>query len=281
MPILKIPPELELYYETDTFVEPWLEPETMMLLHGCAESGIVWYDWMPQVTRHFNVVRPDMRGFGRSTPMHRDFAWSLDVIVDDYTKLMDALGIDRTHVVAAKIGGTIARAFAARRPDRVSTLTVIGTPQALRPGAEHIPALIEEFETHGAEHWARRTMGGRLGDRFPAEGVEWWTRFMGQTAVSTLIGFNKHINYADIRADLPKIACPTLVIVTEESGLGSVELTRAWQKMIPDSELLVLPGRSYHVAATHAAECAQATMDFIRRRRSRTAARPVARVAAG
>src|SRR5688500_18322313 len=48
MPILKIPPELELYYETDTFVEPWLEPETMMLLHGCAESGIVWYDWMPQ-----------------------------------------------------------------------------------------------------------------------------------------------------------------------------------------------------------------------------------------
>jgi pimeloyl-ACP methyl ester carboxylesterase len=98
--------------------------------------------------------------------------------------------------------------------------------------------------------------------------------------VSTLIGFNKHINYADIRADLPKIACPTLVIVTEDSGLGSVELTRAWQRMIPDSELLVLPGRSYHVAATHAAECAQATMDFIRRR-SDTRAQPVARVAAG
>jgi hypothetical protein len=69
-------------------------------------------------------------------------------------------------------------------------------------------------------------MGGRLGDRFPAEGVEWWTTFMGKTAVSTLVGFNKHINYADIRGDLPKIQCPTLVVVTEESGLGSVELTR-------------------------------------------------------
>src|SRR5688572_11744663 len=278
MPTLKIAPELELYYETDNFVEPWTTPENLMLLHGCAESGIVWYDWMPYVARRFNVVRPDMRGFGRSTPMHRDFAWSLDVIIDDYTKLMDALGIDRCHVVAAKIGGTIARAFAARRPDRVATLTVIGTPQALRPGVENVPALIEEFEKHGSEHWARRTMGGRLGDRFPPEGVEWWTRFMGQTAVSTLIGFNKHINYADIRADLPKIACPTLVVVTEESGLGSVERTRAWQEMIPDSEFLVLPGRSYHVAATHASECAAATMDFIARRG--TPARSASRAAA-
>ena len=200
-------------------------------------------------------------------PMHRDFPWSLDVIIDDYTILMDALQLERCHVVAAKIGGMVARAFAARRPDRVSTLTVVGTPQAPRPGAENIPSLIEEFETHGAEHWARRTMGGRLGDRFPQEGVEWWTRFMGRTAVSTLIGFNKHINYADIKADLPKIACPTLVITTEESGLGSVERTRAWQQLIPDSELLVLAGRSYHVAATHAEECARATIEFIERRR--------------
>jgi pimeloyl-ACP methyl ester carboxylesterase len=276
MPTLKISPELEMYYEADNFAPPWTGPESVLLLHGCAESGIVWYDWMPHLAPKFNVVRPDMRGFGRSTPMHRDFAWSLERIIDDYTTLMDHLGIDRCHVVAAKIGGTVARAFAARRPDRVSTLTVIGTPQALRPGAEKVPALIEEFETKGAEHWARRTMGGRLGDRFPPEGVEWWTRFMGRTAVSTLVGFNKHINYADIRADLPKIRCPALVIVTEESGLGSVESTRAWQQMIPDSELLVLPGRSYHVAATHAAECAQAVIGFIGRRAAPAAERAAA-----
>jgi pimeloyl-ACP methyl ester carboxylesterase len=114
MPTLKIPPELELYYETDCFAEPWTKPENLMLLHGCAESGIVWYDWMPHLARRFNVVRPDMRGFGRSSPMRRDFPWSLDVIIDDYTKLMDALGIDRCHVVAAKIGGTIARARSPR-----------------------------------------------------------------------------------------------------------------------------------------------------------------------
>ena len=72
---------------------------------------------------------------------------------------------------------------------------------------------------------------------------------------------------ADIRADVPKIACPTLVITTEESGLATIAETRAWQEQIRDSELVVLPGNSYHVAATHAAESAKATLDFIARHR--------------
>src|SRR5439155_22578290 len=74
---------------------------------------------------------------------------------------------------------------------------------------------------------------------------------MGRTPLSTIVGFNAAINYSDIRADLPKIACPTLVITTDESGLASVEETRAWQQTIRDSELLVIPGNSYHVAASH------------------------------
>ena len=109
-------------------------------------------------------------------------------------------------------------------------------------------------------------MGGRLGSAFPPEGFEWWTKFMGRTAVSTQIGFMGTIACADIRADLPKITCPTLVITTEQSGLGTVEETRAWQQQIADSELLVLPGNSYHVAATHADQAAAATLDFIARR---------------
>jgi len=83
--------------------------------------------------------------------------------------------------------------------------------------------------------------------------------------VSTIVGFNAAINYSDIRADLPKIACPTLVITTEESGLASVDETRAWQQTIRNSELLVVPGNSFHVAASDAERCAQATLNFIDR----------------
>ncbi len=266
MPVIKTP-GLEMHYLVDDFTLPWGNPETVLLLHGCAESGLVWYDWMPHLAQRFRVVRPDMRGFGASTPMARDFKWTVDVVINDYLHLMDALGIKRFHLVAAKIGGTVARAFAARHPDRVQTLTAVGTPQAPRPGAEHIPALIKEFDTKGAGHWAERTMKGRLGDDFPAEGTRWWTEFMGKTAVSTLVGFNIGVNYADISGDLPRIACPTLVITTKGSGLGSVEETRQWQEKIPGSELLVLPGDSYHPAASDAEACALATVDFIERNR--------------
>jgi 3-oxoadipate enol-lactonase len=267
MPTLHIPPSLDLHYLMDDYTDPWRTPGTILLLHGNAESSAAWYAWVPQLAYRYRLVRPDLRGFGASTPMPRDFPWTLDVLIDDFCRLMDTLGTERFHLVGAKIGGTIARAFAARRPARVRTLTVVGTPPPYRMGAaERAPALIEEFDQQGVEHWAQQSMAGRLGSTFPPAGVEWWTTFMGRTAVSTQVGFMQTIACADIRADMPRIACPTLVITTEGSGLASVDETRAWQKTIPDSELLVLPGDSYHVAASHAVQCAQATLEFIERR---------------
>jgi hypothetical protein len=53
------------------------------------------------------------------------------------------------------------------------------------------------------------------------------------------------------------------VITTSSSGLGSIEETRAWQEKIPSSRLLVMPGNSYHVAASHADQCAAETLRFI------------------
>ncbi|MBI3514093.1 MAG: alpha/beta hydrolase [Proteobacteria bacterium] len=266
MPTFRPTPDLDMAYRVDDFTDPWRETQTVLMLHGNAESGLAWYGWVPTLARHYKVVRPDMRGFGESTPMKRDFPWTLDRLVDDFCALMDHLNVARFHLVGAKIGGTIARAFAARRPARVATLTVVGTPAPFRVGqAEKIPALLRDFETHGVEYWARQNMAGRLGAAFPPEGYEWWCRFMARTAVTTQLGFMPTIAIADITADLPKITCPTLVITSEESGLGSVAETRAWQQQIATSELLVLPGNSYHVAASHAEQAAQATLDFIKR----------------
>jgi pimeloyl-ACP methyl ester carboxylesterase len=267
MPTLHIPPDLDLHYLIDDYTDPWSQPGTILLLHGNAESSASWYGWVPQLAHRYRLVRPDMRGFGASTPMPRDFPWTLDLVIDDFCRLMDTLGVERFHLVGAKIGGTIARAFAARRPERVRTLTLAGTPTPYRVGAaERVPDLIKEFETQSVAHWAQQSMAGRLGSKFPPPGVAWWTHFMGRTAASTQISFMPTIACADIRADVPKIACPTLVITTEGSGLASVDETRAWQQTIPDSELLVLPGDSYHVAASDAVACAQATLAFIERR---------------
>jgi 3-oxoadipate enol-lactonase len=267
MPQFQPTPDLDMHYRVDDFTDPWRTPQTVLMLHGNAESSLAWYAWVPNLARRYRVVRPDMRGFGASTPMPADYPWTLDRLADDFCALMDHLDIDRFHLIGAKIGGTIARAFAARRPDRLLTLTVVGTPTPFRVGvAERVPALLDDFRTHGVEYWARQNMAGRLGSAFPPEGVEWWTRFMGRTAVSTQLGFMGTIAAADIRDDVPRIRCPTLVITTEKSALGTVEETRAWQRQIPDSELVVLPGDSYHVAATHADQAAAATLDFLARR---------------
>ena len=266
MPSFRPSPDLDMHYEVDDFTDPWHRPETVLMLHGNAESGLAWFAWVPPLARHYRVVRPDMRGFGQSTPMPRDYPWTLDRLIEDFCLLMDHLGIDRFHLAGAKIGGTVARAFAARRPARVRSLTVVGTPPPLREGAaEKVPELIRDFETHGVEYWARQNMGNRLGSAFPPAGFEWWCKFMGRTAVSTQLGFMPTIAVADIRADLPKIQCPTLVITTEQSALGSVDVTRAWQQQIPGSELVVLPGNSYHVAATHADQSVRAMLDFLER----------------
>ena len=266
MPIFKPSADLDMHYAIDDFTDPWREAETILLLHGNAESGAAWYGWVPHLARHYRVVRPDMRGFGESTPMPRDYPWTLDGLIGDFTALMDAIGVRRFHLVGAKIGGTIARALAARRPERVITVTIAGSPPPRRETAEaRVPEVVAAFEREGVEPWARRTMAGRLGSGFPPEGVEWWIRFMARTALSTQVGFMPTIAIADIRADLAKIACPTLVITTEESGLASVAETRAWQAQIKGSELLVLPGNSYHVAASEAEACAKATLDFIAR----------------
>src|SRR5437867_2348091 len=136
MPTFEASADLRMHYLVDDFTEPWTEPETILLLHGNAESSLAWYAWVPVLARRFRVVRPDMRGYGASTPMPRDFAWTLDVIVADYTRLMEALGVQRVHLVGAKIGGVIARAFAARRPERVMTPTVVRSPPPLREGEE-------------------------------------------------------------------------------------------------------------------------------------------------
>src|SRR5205085_6342331 len=101
MPTFRPTPDLNLHYEVDDFTDPWHRPDTILMLHGNAESGLAWYGWVPALARQYRVVRPDMRGFGQSTPMPRDYPWTLDRLIDDFCLLMDNLRIDRFHLVGA------------------------------------------------------------------------------------------------------------------------------------------------------------------------------------
>jgi 3-oxoadipate enol-lactonase len=264
MPRHNVSPGVQLYYRVEDFTDPWTVPQAVLLIHGNAESHLAWNRWIPHLAGRFRVVRPDVRGHGDSTPMPRDFPWTLDIIIDDLMTLMHSLGVERFHVIGAKLGATIARALASRMHHRVLSLTVIGAPPPFRPdAAARVPDWTTEFEREGLANWARRSQGARLGSKFPEEGAEWWTNYMARMPVSSQIGWIATIACADISSDISRITCPTLVITTEQSGLSSVSETRSWQEQIPNSRLLVLPGDSYHAAVSDADQCAISTVEFL------------------
>ena len=67
MPMLKLP-DCDLFFQVDDFTDPWTDAETVLMLHGNAESSLAWYAWVPVLARHLKVVRPDTRGIGVDRP---------------------------------------------------------------------------------------------------------------------------------------------------------------------------------------------------------------------
>jgi len=270
MSCLRTAPDLETYYRVDDFTDPWTEAPWIVLMHGVAETSDAWYAWIPHLSRRYRVLRFDVRGFGRSTPMPRDHAWSLAQIGNDLVALTQGLGIARFHLVAAKVGGTMALAFAATRPAQLLSLSVLGTPVE-GASSKQVGYSSKEIETHGVGHWARRTMRNRLGTTMPPAGEAWWARMMESTPVSTQAGFMDFLPGIDVRPVLPQITCPTLVVTTGDASnpaqnITGLEVTRAWQCTIPGSELEVIPNDSFHVAATNPDLAAMTTLAFIDRR---------------
>src|ERR1700751_1743398 len=91
MPSFGPTPDLTMQCEVHDVTDPWQDPQTSLMLHGNAESSRAWYAWVPKLARHYRVVRPDMRGFGASSPMPRDYPWTLDRLIEDFFCLMDRL----------------------------------------------------------------------------------------------------------------------------------------------------------------------------------------------
>src|SRR5438270_10950278 len=119
MPTFQPTPDLTMHYEVDDFTDPWRKPKTVLLLHGNAESGAAWYGWVPHLARSYRVVRPDMRGFGASTPMPRDYPWTLDRLIEDFSSLMGSLDSRHFHLIGANLRGTRAPPVASIRLARL------------------------------------------------------------------------------------------------------------------------------------------------------------------
>lgn len=255
------PDGCKLFYTVDDCTDPWRKPETLLFVHGLAESGAAWRAWVPHFMRRYRVVRIDLRGFGRSTPMPAEHEWSMDELLDDIEALIRHLGCEQVHLVGAKSGGSMALAMAANRPLLVKTL--IGVTPPVLPAAG-VDDWVKHINSKGVLDWARHTMQGRLGSAATQAEIDWWVHnLQGKTPLSTLQGYLRWVPKLDIREDVKRITCPTLIITTTGSGLRSVDGVKAWVSQVKSAQLLVLDGDAWHAAGAYPDRCSQAALKFL------------------
>jgi pyruvate dehydrogenase E2 component (dihydrolipoamide acetyltransferase) len=111
-----------------------------LLLHGFGADLNTWMFTQPALADGRQVVALDLPGHGGSAKqLDRADAESLAAIVDD---ALNALGIERLHLVGHSMGGGIAISFALRQPERVATLTLLSSASL---GPEINAAFIDGF----------------------------------------------------------------------------------------------------------------------------------------
>ncbi len=117
---------------------------TVLLLHGFPQSRYTWRSIVPALAgAGFHAVAPDQRGYTPGVRPDDVDAYATTSLVGDVLDLLDALGVERAHLVGHDWGGQVAWLTAAHHPDRVITLTVLSRP--------HPAAFARSFETDPAQ----------------------------------------------------------------------------------------------------------------------------------
>jgi 2-hydroxymuconate-semialdehyde hydrolase len=105
------------------------EGAPVLLIHGSGPGVTGWANWrltIPALARQFRVLAPDMVGFGY-TERPAGVEYNMDTWVSHIIGFMDAMGIERAHVVGNSFGGGLALALAIRAPERVNRLVLMGS----------------------------------------------------------------------------------------------------------------------------------------------------------
>ncbi|MBI2724132.1 MAG: alpha/beta fold hydrolase [Chloroflexi bacterium] len=243
---------IDLYYEEhgDAAAEP------VLLIMGLSMNCAAWAMQIPALSQRYRVVAFDNRGCGRSSQPHG--AYSIAGMAADAAALLDHVGIDRTHIVGASMGGMIAQEFALRFPARVRSLSLLCTT----PGGPHT-ADYERMLSETARVLAANTLEEIMTPEQAAQGLaELFTpAFLKQPTAGlialgaaamqhpqTLAGLQGQLSAVrghDTWARLPQIHAPTQVLYGDEDPLVLPSNSALLGERIPGAEVHPFTGQRH------------------------------------
>lgn len=221
------------------------------------------HDWHSPVWRHFledigafaTMVRYDERGFGMSDWNVTDF--SLEARYDDLEAIVAATGFERFAVLGVSGGSSVALAYAARHPERVTRLILNGTVCGRPPTFDGEKLAEEEtFRSMIRVGWAKEDpLFRRVFTRIfipdaTEEQMQWFDDLQRRStspenAVASRIGRLQ----VDIVDEIPRIAAPTLILQSVGDRANTFENAVEVAGLIPDARLVELQSSNHILLA--------------------------------
>ena len=237
------------------------EGPPILWIHGLGGSWQSWLENMPDFARDHRNVAMDLPGFGFSAMPDGDI--SIDGYAQWTCKLMDRLGIESASVVGNSMGGFVGAELAIKCPERVERLAVVSAAifwqNTLRSApllrlARLTDAMVARALVRRTDDIAtrRRLRYGALaaaGFRYPASISDELAQEMVRSARRTdgFLPALEALGDYPLEEELPKIACPTLIVWGAHDTLVPVADAKRLQKLIPGARREIFE-RTGHVA---------------------------------
>jgi pimeloyl-ACP methyl ester carboxylesterase len=228
----------------------------------------MWEPQLPAFAKHFDVVRPDMRGFGRSDlPAGR---WSA---VGDLLALIDELSLKPAHLVGCSIGAALAIDFALEHGERVSKLVLLGPGINGINFGERYPDLWTEIEA--ADHAKDFEAVNRAEMRLWLDGPRRHAGYVRQPLRDLFLdmnGKNMGRDWASAPNDrldppaagrLHEITAPTLVVVGDEDTPPVFDAVELLMEKIPHAHKAVIHDAAHLPNLEHPHEFNSAVLSFL------------------
>ena len=223
------------------------EGRLALFVHGFPLDHTVWLDQLLGLGHVRRCVAVDLRGFGRSEPI-TDENLSMEIMADDLAALIEALGESDADIVGISMGGYVAMALWALRPEMVRSLTLLdtkATADSMEARASR-EALIAQVLEHGRVHVAN-TLGPALVGPEASVSVRARLRSMiegtrYETMVAALEGMRDR---PDRTATLRTLNVPSLVVGGEHDRLTPPAEIRGLAEIIPGARSAIVRGAGH------------------------------------